>query len=108
MGIKVVATARGVHGAFREPGDQFEISHAREFAPEWMECEQSKDAEKIETYRKGVAKEESERAEQLRKDRQPVIHPFKQATADKGKPQTTGNNPVGAQAPDPARDTDLT
>ena len=37
MGIKVIAIARGYHGQFREPGDEFEIENEEAFSDKWME-----------------------------------------------------------------------
>lgn len=37
MGIKVIATARGYHGQFREPGDEFEVENEQAFSDKWME-----------------------------------------------------------------------
>lgn len=37
MGIKVIAIAPGLHGQFREPGDEFEIENEQAFAAVWME-----------------------------------------------------------------------
>jgi len=37
MSIKVIAIAKGYHGQFREPGDEFEIANAAAFSDTWME-----------------------------------------------------------------------
>ncbi|SAL47450.1 hypothetical protein AWB74_02133 [Caballeronia arvi] len=37
MGIKVIATAQGYHGQFREVGDEFEVENEEAFSDKWME-----------------------------------------------------------------------
>jgi len=46
MGIKVIATAPGYYGHYREPGDEFEIADDEAFHHSWMERSDGKPMKK--------------------------------------------------------------
>jgi hypothetical protein len=74
MGIKVIASAPGYYGHYRESGDEFEVADEQALHDSWMD----------------------------RVDGKPIKRP------KVAQPQSTGNNPAGATAPDLTVMTDLT
>lgn len=47
MGIKVIATAKGYYGHFREPGDEFEVEDKDAFHDSWMERADGKPSKRV-------------------------------------------------------------
>jgi hypothetical protein len=78
MSIKVIATAPGYYGHYRESGDEFEVADEQALHHSWME----------------------------RADGKQIKRP-KVAQPQVAQPQTTGNNPAGALPRDPTLEADL-
>lgn len=55
--INVVATQQGYYGRFRNPGEQFLITSAKQFSREWMRPKDKSDVAKLKS---GLAKLEKE------------------------------------------------